>query len=159
MRNNITALPHNTSLLDIRAALPDKEDIVEKNGLRLLSLPAALIACAPGYSRQHPTDMRAALSRVRDASEILDRLLEGGHSTIAGRLAGAFRNIGRDRIADDIINTMRAAGYHVREHDPFETHTPVILPARGHPRTFRPARMQHAMPCLHFSICCAKKMG
>ena len=29
-RNNITALPHNTSLLDIRAALPDSKDIVEK---------------------------------------------------------------------------------------------------------------------------------
>jgi len=67
---------------------------------------------------------------VRDASEVLDRLLEGGHSTIAGRLAGAFRNIGRERIADDIINTMRTAGYDVRENDPFETQIPVILPAR-----------------------------
>ena len=129
-RNNITALPHNTSLLDIRAALPDRKDIVEKNGLSLFSLPAALIACAPGYFQQNPTDMRAALSMVRDASEVLDRLLEGGHSTIAGRLAGAFRNIGRERIADDITNTMRAAGYDVRENDPFETQIPVILPAR-----------------------------
>ncbi len=129
-RNNITALPHNTSLLDIRAALPDSKDIVEKNGLRLFSLPAALIACAPGYFQQNSTDMRAALSMVRDASEVLDRLLEGGHSTIAGRLAGAFRNIGRERIADDITNTMRAAGYDVRENDPFETQIPVILPAR-----------------------------
>jgi len=129
-RNNITALPHNTSLLDIRAALPDSKDIVEKSGLRLFSLPAALIACAPGYFQQNPTDMRAALSMVRDASEVLDRLLEGGHSTIAGRLAGAFRNIGRERIADDITNTMRTAGYDVRENDPFETQIPVILPAR-----------------------------
>lgn len=129
-RNNITALPHNTSLLDIRAALPDSKDIVEKSGLRLFSLPAALIACAPGYFQQNPTDMRAALSMVRDASEVLDRLLERGHSTIAGRLAGAFRNIGRERIADDIINTMRTAGYDVRENDPFETQIPVILPAR-----------------------------
>jgi len=129
-RNNITALPYNTSLLDIRAALPDSKDIVEKSGLRLFSLPAALIACAPGYFQQNPTDMRAALSMVRDASEVLDRLLEGGHSTIAGRLAGAFRNISRERIADDIINTMRTAGYDVRENDPFETQIPVILPVR-----------------------------
>ena len=123
-------MPHNTSLLDIRAALPNSKDIVEKSGLRLFSLPAALIACAPGYFQQNPTDMRAALSMVRDASEVLDRLLEGGHSTIAGRLAGAFRNIGRERIANDIINTMRTAGYDVRENDPFETQIPVILPAR-----------------------------
>jgi hypothetical protein len=27
----------------------------------------------------------------------------------AGHLAGAFRNIGRDRIADGIVGTMRAA--------------------------------------------------
>jgi len=129
-RNNVTALPHGTSLLVIRSSLPEENDIVEKDGLRLFSLPAALIACSPGYFRQNPTDMRAALSMVRDASEVLDRLLEGGHSTIAGRLAGAFRNIGRDRIADDIVQTMRTAGYDVRENDPFETRIPVILAAR-----------------------------
>ena len=129
-RNNVTALPHDTSLLDVRAALPDKRDIVEKDQLRLFSLPAALIACAPGYFRQYPTDMRTALSMVRDASEVLGQLLEGGHSTIAGRLAGAFRNIGRDRIADDILSTMRAAGYDVRESDPFETQIPLIMPVR-----------------------------
>jgi len=129
-RNNVTHLPHDTSLLDVRSTLPDDKDIVEKEGLRLFSLSAALVACAPGTFRQHPTDMRAVLSIIRDASEVLDRLLEGGHSTIAGRLAGAFRNIGRDRIADDIINTMRAAGYKIREEDPFEAPAPMILPPR-----------------------------
>ncbi len=129
-RNNITSLPHDTSLLDIRALMPDEKEIEEKDGLRLFSLPAALIACAAGSFRQNPTDMRAALSMVRDASEVLVRLLEDGHSTIAGRLAGAFRNIGRDQIADDIINTMRKAGYNIRENDPFETQIPMILPAR-----------------------------
>jgi len=129
-RNNVTPLPHDTSLLDVRSALPDDNDIVEKDGLRLFSLTASLVACAPGTYRQNPTDMRAALSIVRDASEVLEQLLEGGHSTIAGRLAGAFRNIGRDRIADDIVNTMRAAGYKIREEDPFETQNPIILPSR-----------------------------
>ncbi len=129
-RNNITALPHKTSLLDIRSNLPDDKDIVDKDGLRLFSLPAALITCSPRYFEQNPTDMRAALSIIRDASEVLDQLLEGGHSTIAGRLAGAFRNIGRDRIADNIVDTMRSAGYEVRENDPFETQIPITLSAR-----------------------------
>jgi len=128
--NNITALPHDTSLLDLRSTLPDSKNIVVKNGLHLFSLPAALIACAPGFFKQNPTDMRAALSIVRDASEVLTQLLEGGHSTIAGRLAGAFRNIGRDQIADDIINTMRSVGYDIRENDPFETQIPTALSAR-----------------------------
>ncbi len=129
-RNNITALPYDTSLLDIRSSLPDSNDMVLKSGLRLFSLPAALLACAHRTFAQNPTDMRAALSIVRDASEVLERLLEGGHSTIAGRLAGAFRNIGRGQIADDIVNTMRTAGYEVRENDPFENQIEINLSDR-----------------------------
>ena len=53
-------------------------------------------------------------------SGLLARLLEGGHSRIAGRLAGAFRNGGRDRLADEIVKTMAAADYDIRESDPFE---------------------------------------
>jgi hypothetical protein len=129
-RNNITALPHDTALLDIRASIPEDEDIDIKDGLRLYSLPIALIECSPRYFKQNPTDMRAALSMVSDASEVLEGLLGGGHSVVAGRLAGAFRNIGRNHIADDILRTMRTAGYEVRENDPFETQIPVALPAR-----------------------------
>jgi hypothetical protein len=128
--NKITPLPHNTSLLDVRASLPEDKDIEEVRGLRLFSLSSALVACSPQFFRQHSTDARTALTLIRDASGVLERLLEGGHSTIAGRLAGAFRNIGRDRIADDIIETMRAAGYDVRENDPFEAQAPVILSPR-----------------------------
>ncbi len=129
-RNNVTALPHGTSLLDVRSALPDNSDTVEKEGLRLFSLSAALIACSSRTYRQNPTDMRTALSMIADSSEVLGTLLEGGHSTIAGRLAGAFRNIGRDRIADDIVNTMKAAGYKIIEEDPFDTPAPIILSTR-----------------------------
>jgi len=128
--NKVTGFPHGTSLLEIRAALPTEKDIVELDGLRLFSLPSALISCPPGFYRRNPTDARTTLSAIRDASEVLDQLLEGGHSTIAGRLAGAFRNIGRARIADDIVKSMRAAGYNVRENDPFEEQSPVVLSLR-----------------------------
>jgi hypothetical protein len=39
---------------------------------------------------------------------------------VGGRLAGAFRNIGRDQIADNVIASMRAAGFTVNEIDPFK---------------------------------------
>lgn len=67
---------------------------------------------------------------IGDASEVLGLLLQGGHTSIAGRLAGAFRNIGRNQIADDIIGAMRAAGYEVRQSDPFETESSLSF-ARG----------------------------
>ena len=129
-RNKITALPHDTSLFDTRAALPEAGQIAEKEGLRLFSVPSGLVNCRPGFFRQNPTDARAVLAMVRSASDLLALLLEGGRTTVAGRLAGAFRNIGRDRIADDIVKTMQSADYDIREKDPFEDTLDLILPAR-----------------------------
>jgi fido (protein-threonine AMPylation protein) len=129
-RNQITNLPHNTSLLDIRAALPEKREVVEQEGLRLFSLCSALVAVPAGFYVQNPTDARIALSMIRDASDVLALLLDGGHSVVASRLAGAFRNIARGGIADDILAGMRSAGYTVRESDPFETQSPLSLPER-----------------------------
>ncbi len=129
-RNRATKLPFDTAVLDVRATMPDGMNTEVIDGLRLYALPAALIAASPGLFDHKPTDARAALAIIRDASEVLDRLLEGGHSTIAGRLAGAFRNIGRDRIADDILSNMRAAGYDVRESDPFDSKIELALPRR-----------------------------
>lgn len=129
-RNKVTALPHGTSVLDLRAALPAAADKEEKDGLRIFSLESALIECSPQYFSNHATDVRAAMAAIRDASGLLAKLLEGGHSTIAARLAGAFRNGSRERIADEIVKTMSAAGYTVRETDPFNDRPALALPGR-----------------------------
>lgn len=118
--NKLTPLPHDTSLFDVRYTMPDKDEVTVMDGLRMYKLPPALVASVPRVFLKNPTNVRAALSMIKDASEVLALLLDGGHSTIAGRLAGAFRNIGRERIADDIVSTMKSAGYHVREDDPFQ---------------------------------------
>ena len=128
--NKPTSLPHNTSLFDVRYALPDKKQVVVKDGLRLFSVPAALAACSAGFFERKATDARAALATIHDASDVLAVLLEGGRSTVAGRLAGTLRNIGRNRIADEIIKTMKSAGYDVRESDPFTQKTDLTLPLR-----------------------------
>ena len=64
--------------------------------------------------------MRTALALVRDSSEILKILVDTGQTVRAGRVIGAFRNIGRKDIADEIAATMKRIGYDVREEDPFE---------------------------------------
>ena len=129
-RNKITTLPHDTSLFDTRAMLPEAGQVSEKDGLRLFSVPSGLASCGPGFFLQNATDARAVLSMVRDASDVLALLLEGGRTTVAGRLAGAFRNVGCSRIADDIVKTMQTAGYDIRENDPFENTINLILQAR-----------------------------
>jgi hypothetical protein len=132
-RNKVTNLPHDTSLFDTRAALPEAGHVEERDGLRLYSVPEGLVSSSSGFFRRHPADARAAMAMVRDASEVLVLLLEGGRTTVAGRLAGAFRNIGRDRIADDIVKAMQTAGYDIREKDPFEDTVQLISPAREQP--------------------------
>lgn len=128
--NKPTPLLHATSIMDVRLNLPDKKDIELKDNLRIISLPAALISCVPSYYSNNAMDARAALSMISDASELLHKLLENGHSTIAGRLAGAFRNIGKNSIADNIIEAMRAAGYRLQENDPFEEKPMIIFNER-----------------------------
>lgn len=125
--NKPTALLHDTSIFDLRLEVPASEDIQVMEGLRLMRLPAALIACAPGYFAAHPVETRAALAMIVDTSDVLERLLAGGHSSIAGRLAGAFRNIGRVQIAETITATMRTAGFTVNEADPFKDLSPVAI--------------------------------
>ena len=129
-RNAVTKLPHGTSLLDLRSALPASADRQKMEGLQVFSLESALIDCSANFFSHHSTDVRAVLLMIRDASGLLTRLLGGGHTIIAGRLAGAFRNIGRDRIANDIVKTMAAAGYAVRENDPFTDRPNLVLRTR-----------------------------
>ena len=130
--NKLIHLPHHTSILSTRAALPNFEDREEKNSIRIFSLEAALIACHPDYFVDHATNIGAALSTIRDSSSLLARLLSGGHSTIACRLVGAFRSIGRARLADDIVKTMSAAGYDMRTVTPFPDTYSLTVPPREH---------------------------
>ncbi len=135
--NYSTDLPHNTSLFSMRIGLPVPEMIEVIRGIRLHSLPASLVFCSANTFVQNSVDVRTALAMIRDSSEILRVLLAGGHSTYAGRLAGAFRNIGKERIADEIITTMRGAGYDIRETDPFETKLGISLSRERSPYTNR----------------------
>ena len=128
--NKPTALPHGTSLFDVRYPMPKESEIIERDGLRLYSVAAALVAAPVQFFRGASTDVRAAIAIIKDASDVLSLLLEGGHSTVAGRLAGAFRNAGRMRIADEIVKTMEAAGYTIRESDPFEDKSGIMISLR-----------------------------
>ncbi|MDX2051449.1 MAG: Fic family protein [Polyangiaceae bacterium] len=128
--NKPLPLPHSTSLFDMRASLPARRKVVLLDGLRLFSISAALVGASELFFRHASTDVRAAMAAVNDASDLLALLLEGGHSTIAGRIAGAFRSTGQQKIADEIVRTMEKAGYTVRESNPFADAPPALLQPR-----------------------------
>lgn len=127
-RNRVTPLPHGTSLLEVRAAMPAVQDVVTLDGMRAFGLAGALVACSPRFFRTNPVDVRTALA-LADGASLVRLLLAGGHATIAGRLAAALRGIGRDVVANEIVEAMRAAGFTVRERDPFEMPVPALAPS------------------------------
>ena len=118
--NNTVELLFGTSLYDLKQKqMPPAADLTEREGLRLLTQEAALVKLPEAFFVRSPVEAQLVLSGIRDASGVLGRLLDGGHSAIAGRLAGALRRIGRADLAAEILRAMKAAGYDVRETDPF----------------------------------------
>lgn len=119
--NNTVELLFATSLYDLKQKqMPPEADLMDREGLRLFAPAAALIRVPDAFFQRYPVEAQVALAGIRDASDVLGRLLDGGHSAVAGRLAGAFRRMGRNEVADEIVSAMKAVGYDVRESDPFE---------------------------------------
>ena len=118
--NNTVALPFDTSLYDLKQrGMPPPADLTERDGLMLIAPEAAVVKVPEVCFVRNPVDAQVVLAGIPDASNLLRRLLDGGHSVVAGRLAGAFRRIGRDDVADEIVTVMKRAGHDVRESDPF----------------------------------------
>ena len=118
--NNVTNLLYGTSIFPMKGKLP--ENIVKDpvTGVNVYPLEEALINVSPSFFALNELTAKICLSLVQDSSAILRLLADNGASVRAGRMVGAFRHIGKDDIADDILRTMRGFGYDVRETDPFE---------------------------------------
>ncbi len=139
--NHTLKLPFGTSLYDLKQAeIPPTADMSVKDGLRLFSPAAALVKVTEGFFVRKAIETQVVLASTSDASDVLRLLLNGGHSAKAGQIAGAFRRVGRPQIADEIVKTMKSAGYDVREADPFAPEkTFAALPVAAAPIV---ARMQ-----------------
>jgi len=132
--NNRVDLLFDTSLFALRVkAMPPATDLEVKNGLRVFNVPAALTRGAEDFFTRHPIETQIVAGTVREPSQLLVRLLEGGHATIAGRLAGLFRRLGQTPIADEIVAAMKAADHDVRIVDPLDADQIVAPPARRSP--------------------------
>lgn len=118
---NTVELPFDTSLYDLQVAeMPPPSDLVVRDGLRLFAPEAALIKVPESFFVRFAVEAEVVLASIQDPSRLLEGLLGGGHGIVAGRLAGAFRRMSREDIADEIVSAMRAADHQVRESDPFD---------------------------------------
>ncbi len=119
--NNKVELLFGTSLYDLKVPeMPAAGNLAMRDGLRLFSPAASLVGVGETFFARNPVESQVVLASLADASDLLRLLLDGGNSTKAGYLAGAFRRIGRAELAEEIVRAMKRAGYDVRESDPFE---------------------------------------
>lgn len=125
--NQLVSLPHGCSLFLYRAPglLPSAAQ-PDDGGLRRVELAPALVAVGAGFFRQQTVAARIALSLLEDESALLAVLLNGSHSVVAGRLAGALRALGRTEQANNLVSTMKSADYVVIETSPFEADLPAL---------------------------------
>lgn len=118
--NHTTDLIFGTSLYDLKSPeVLSAAQLSLREELRLFSPAAALVRVPEGFFRQNPIEAQVVLASISEPSDVLRPLLEGGHSVKAGQIAGALRRIGRGNVADEIVKTMEAAGFNIREVDPF----------------------------------------
>ena len=116
--NELLSLPGGTSMFFHRTPVPTSSHRID--GLRVMSAEDALINLAPHSWKSMQTDVVSVLASIRGTRSVHHELLSESRTSIAGRMAGALRAIERERDADAIISTMRAAGLNPREENPFE---------------------------------------
>lgn len=121
---NRLELLHQTSLFMYETTeLPSDRET--RLGVQTLPLAAALCRSSPALFSHQPIKAEIAL-RMVDPTDLVRILLKGGHTSIAGRLIGAYRFLGDDSTVRLIENSMANAGYQVRPENPFEANQPVF---------------------------------
>ncbi len=132
--NNRIDLRFETSLFALRTkSMPAARDLEIKNGMRVYGIAAALTRVPADFFARSPIETQVVAAGVREPSQLLVRLLDGEHATIAGRLAGLFRRLGQRAIADEIVATMKAADHDVREADPLDPDEVISPPSASTP--------------------------
>jgi len=119
-------LPYSTSLLLYEDPGRFPENRMNQENIWIMDLPSALCRIQPVFFKNYPFDVELALRMVKDLSGLTRILVQGGHSAIAGRLAGAYRAINENEMAERIVKDMEIAGFSVRETNPFDRFTPSL---------------------------------
>lgn len=116
-------LLHDTSLLVYQDAknLPTEVDVIR--GVRAMRLTTALCRAQPSFFENQPLSAEIALRGVGSVDDLLRGILEAESPTLAARFAGAYLFLGDSDRAQQILNTVRAAGI------PFEPRNPFVKPA------------------------------
>lgn len=126
--NRIVTLPRGLSLsLFTATEIPTSPNVHE--GVNIYPLEMALVKVGPSYFRRQMQEVTLALGAANERL-LKEYLLEGGRVAAAGRIAGAYRELNMPSTADEILSAMIAAGFTVKEVNPFDEPVPDITVMR-----------------------------
>jgi Fic family protein len=136
--NRVVPLPRGLSLsLYTATEVPSRPDV--HYGVNIYPLEMALIKVGPSYFRRQIQEIALALGAANHRL-ILQQLLEKGQVAAAGRLAGAYRELNMLSAANEILSVMTAAGFSVKDVNPFDEPVPDITVLR--PQSPHAARIE-----------------
>lgn len=122
----VLKLPHETTLLIYNDAKNFPTHRTQKEGIWIMEIEEALCRLPQAYFEQDPINAEIALRSLKNTSKLLEHLLTGKHSVIAGRLIGAYTFLGDNQTAELIKATMTAADYPPKIYNPFIITKPAL---------------------------------
>lgn len=119
-------LPHNTSVLVYQDAKNLPRDVEIVRGVRAMPLAMALCRTQRYFFQNQALSAEIALRAVKSVDDLVRGILESESGARAARFAGAYQFLGDKERAEQIINTVRAAGITFEPRNPFAKPAPVL---------------------------------
>jgi hypothetical protein len=118
--NQTIELLHDTSVMLYRDEKNFPQEVFKKNGLNLFPLSEAICRAVLSYFQNSRLNAEICLKLISSAADISRVLLTLQSPTAASRIAGAYKRLGHENWAEQIIHDLTAAGQNVTAHDPFD---------------------------------------
>ena len=145
--NTKIELLHDTAILLVMDKVNFPKEREKWRGLWIMRLPYALCRLSPAYFHNAPRNVEIALnSPALSVAEISRTVFK--YETFAGaeRIIGAYKHLGEQRKGEQLKGDLVAAGYKIKEIDPFVEYEPKLNLTRSiSPYAARIHAMWHAM--------------
>jgi hypothetical protein len=125
-RGSPIKLPFDTSLLIYAAPTPPLSDQEKIQKLQVMSLPYALCKTSPTFFQNQPREAEIALQSISDSENLLKVILENNFIRAAGRLVGAYRFLGNEKMANKLVKGLSTVNFKIQETNPFAHEKPLI---------------------------------
>ncbi len=123
----IQRLMYETSLLMYAESKDFPEEIVIKNGIRVMSLEYALCKIAPSYFKHNACDAEIALRAVNNPANLSKIIIKYNLKAAAARIIGAYVFLQENKIAESVRQDILLGGILVHPVNPFEHIKPLLM--------------------------------